>query len=187
MNGKMNKEEQFKKYQKENEKLLFGYAMKICRDRELAEDVLSESYLKAWAAFDSYDSNKKFATWMCTIIKNTFVDFNRGRKQEIKSAVFLDDLNIADGNSSLDFVSELSSGETPEDVYNKKEAVKDCLALLDKIPVDQKEVLLLLSAGHSYEKIAELTHSEVCTVRSRIFRARKSMSAFAGEYFASAG
>jgi RNA polymerase sigma-70 factor (ECF subfamily) len=169
------KELEIEKQQKfENETVphqdaLYNYALKIARNADDAQDLLQETYYKAYKSYHQFENGTNSKAWMFMILKNTFINNYRKTKREPAKLDYdeIEDIyeNIKsdqakDNNLDLDFYNNLLDDELSE--------------ALSKIPSKMREVFLLCDLeGYTYEEIAEVTEIPIGTVRSRLHRARK--------------
>ncbi len=148
---------------------LYNYALKIVRNADDAQDLLQETYYKAYKNYHQFENGTNSKAWMFMILKNTFINNYRKSKREPAKLDYdeIEDIyeNIKsdqskDNNLDLDFYNNLLDDELSE--------------ALEKIPSKMREVFLLCDLeGYTYEEIAELIDIPIGTVRSRLHRARK--------------
>ncbi|KJS39450.1 MAG: RNA polymerase sigma70 [Hyphomonas sp. BRH_c22] len=138
---------------------LRAFARSLCRDASLADDLAQDAMLKAWNARESFHPGTNMKAWAFTILRNAFYSEKRRswRRQpldpEVAEATLVSSSNPTDGLELL--------------------ALRNALA---KLPVDQKEALILVGAGGmSYEEAAEVCNCAVGTIKSRVSRARKAV------------
>ena len=164
--------EKQKKFENEtvpHQDALYNYALKIARNADDAQDLLQETYYKAFKNYHQFENGTNSKAWMFMILKNTFINNYRKLKREPAKLDYdeIEDVyeNIKsdqarDNNLDLDFYNDLLDDELS--------------AALSKIPSKMKEVFLLCDLeGYTYEEIAEITDIPIGTVRSRLHRARK--------------
>lgn len=164
--------EKQKKFENEtvpHQDALYNYALKIARNADDAQDLLQETYYKAFKNYHQFENGTNSKAWMFMILKNTFINNYRKIKREPAKLDYdeIEDIyeNIKsdqakDNNLDLDFYNDLLDDELS--------------AALSKIPSKMKEVFLLCDLeGYTYEEIAEITDIPIGTVRSRLHRARK--------------
>ncbi len=148
---------------------LYNYALKIARNSDDAQDLVQETYYKAYKNYHQFNEGTNSKAWMFMILKNTFINNYRKLKRE-PSKVDYDEIediyeNIKSeqtrgSNLNLDFYNNLLDDELS--------------SALSKLPVKMKDVFLLCDLeGYSYEEIAEIAKIPIGTVRSRLHRARK--------------
>lgn len=145
-------------YQAFNEGV-FAYCLKILADRQLAEDVLQETFVKVQQHARSIQRNESFRSWIFRIARNeALMQLRKGR---------------LDGQ--LDDESVWSE-ETPHQHLVTLERSEIVNRLLDSLKHEYREVLVLLVYENmSYAEIAAITGATESSVKSRIFRARKAM------------
>lgn len=151
---------------------LYNYALKISQNVDDAQDLLQETYYKAYKNYHQFEKGTNSKAWMFMILKNTFINNYRKLKKEPVKVDYDDIENIYDASG-------------PEnDKKNKlnnlnREAYNDLLddelsSALSKLPSRMREVFLMCDLeGFTYEEIAEAVNIPIGTVRSRIHRARK--------------
>ena len=148
--------EKQKKFENEtvpHQDALYNYALKIARNADDAQDLLQETYYKAFKNYHQFENGTNSKAWMFMILKNTFINNYRKIKREPAKLDYdeIEDIyeNIKsdqakDNNLDLDFYNDLLDD--------------DLSAALSKIPSKMKEVFLLCDLeGYTYEEIAEIT------------------------------
>ena len=156
------------------EKNVFNVALQMLGNREDAQDIAQEAFLKAYNSLSSFRGDSKFSSWLYRIVSNLCLDFKRRQGRRPSSSLTVED---DDGeNVQLDIADESQSPETLLERKLTREAVRRGLA---ELPDEQRQILLLREIqGLSYEEIGEAMGLEAGTVKSRIFRARKKLCAF---------
>ena len=140
-------------------------------DAAEAEDVAQEAFLKAYRALASFRGDSAFYTWLYRIAINTAKNAlvsNRRRPVDF-------DLDLQDPEQ-YDRHARLKEGDTPEGVLLTEEIRSVVEKAMEQLPEDLRTAIVLRELeGLSYEEIAEAMDCPVCTVRSRIFRAREAI------------
>jgi RNA polymerase sigma-70 factor (ECF subfamily) len=137
---------------------LYASALRMTRNAGDAEDLVQETYLKAYRAFDRFERGTNCKAWLFKIMTNTFINTYRRAVREREHARTIRD--EAPAPSSLHFVDDLLSDEV--------------MAALERVPVDYRTVVLLADVHElSYKEIAEAIDRPIGTVMSRLFRGRK--------------
>ncbi|WP_226016049.1 sigma-70 family RNA polymerase sigma factor [Novosphingobium sp. FKTRR1] len=137
----------------------FGRSLCGCRDR--ADDLVQETLMKAWAARDRYVADSSFRAWTFTILRNHYYGLVRRNR-------FVGEYDEAVAERIL-----VTSGGQESRIE-----ATDVLRALGTLPAAQREVLVLMAVGNvSYEDIADICGVALGTVKSRIARARATMSA----------
>ncbi len=132
-----------------------------------AEDAAQEVFIRAYLKLDTYDTNRKFSSWLFSIASHHCID--RLRKQRMK-LVSWDDL------PPWNWVSAKES-EQPESVLLEDETTRELHALLNTLPPDYRAAVVLKYWHEmSYDEIAETLETTVSAIKSKLFRARKMMA-----------
>ena len=143
---------------------LYNFAHWLTHNREEAEDLVQETYLKALKGFVSFQQGTNFRAWMYRILRNTFLTSRSGLS--VKMTVPLDREEDAIGRSA----------DTPEAVLLSRADQQMVQSALEGLPVQFREVIVLCDIEEmSYQEIAEIVGIPIGTVMSRLSRARKSM------------
>ena len=146
---------------------LYGYAVSLCSDRTLAEDLAQETIAKAMAARRVPHDQTAFRAWMFRILRNTFIDHTRRTGR----LVALDADDTADGRDA-------GNSHVPD---NFEDGLVNALTVrfaLEKLKPGQREIIGLIDvAGFSYAEAAALLEVPAGTIMSRISRARKNLAA----------
>lgn len=159
---------------KEYEKNVYNLALRMTGDPEDAADMSQDAFIKAYNSLGSFRGDSKFSVWLYRIVSNLCLDFLRGRKR--RPTVSLSAESDEGEDIEFDIADESQSPETLLEQKLTREAVRRGL---DRLPPEQRQILLLREIqGLSYEVIAQVLELEAGTVKSRIFRARKRLSAF---------
>lgn len=150
----------------------YHMAYRLTSSRTEAEDLLQESYVRAFRFFNRYDEAMPFSSWLYRIMTNVHIDTVR-RKSRIKTVSL--DQPSRDGQSSWDFEDPQAG---VEDQFMEDELGEPFqLGLKAMTPEFRTAVVLSDVEGMSYEEIAVIMETSVGTVRSRIHRGRKQLRA----------
>lgn len=165
---------------------LYNTAYRMTRNSEDAEDLVQETYLKAYRYYDKFEEGTNFKAWLFKIMKNTFIN-NYRRKQNIPpQADFADIEESFESIVSQDAPSQ-NQTKSPEEELLEDVLDEDVQRALDELPEDYRMVVLLADLeDFSYKEIAEILEVPVGTVMSRLYRGRrrleKAMLEYAREY-----
>ena len=158
------------KYQRKLGRLL----SRLIRDQAEVEDVVQESFIKAYRALPNCRGDSAFYTWLYRIGINTAKNYlvAMGRRPQANNDIEIEDAeNFEDGN-------ELRTMDTPETELMTKEIARTVNDTVAALPEELRTAITLREIeGLSYEEIATLMNCPIGTVRSRIFRAREAISA----------
>jgi RNA polymerase sigma-70 factor (ECF subfamily) len=163
---------------------LYNTAYRMTRNAEDAEDLVQETYLKAYRYYDKFEEGTNFKAWLFKIMKNTFI--NNYRKKQHAPPVS----DFADIEESFETqVSEEAARQikNPEDELLENVLDEDVQRALDNLPPDYRMVVILADLeGFSYKEIADILEVPVGTVMSRLYRGRRlmeeAMLGYAREY-----
>ncbi|NOZ78711.1 MAG: sigma-70 family RNA polymerase sigma factor [Acidobacteria bacterium] len=150
---------------------LYKSALRMTRSVDDAEDLLQETYLKAFKNYESFSEGTNLKAWLFRIMKNTFINIYR-RKKVQPYQVNLDD--VREGLEST-LLERIPAGN-PEEEYLGSEMDLEVREALLALPHDYKMVVLLTDlAGFSYKEAAEILSIPVGTVMSRLYRGRRML------------
>jgi len=154
---------------------VFSLIYRLVRDREKAEDLAQETFIKVLNAIDRYDPSYKFSSWIFKIAHNTSLDHLRKKEPETLS---LDGSPHAETQADIEAstVTAVSTEETPEDYAASRELggiLETAVARLR--PEYRTAVILCHVEGRPYEEIAEIMGVPLGTVKTYIHRARNEL------------
>ena len=148
---------------------LYNFAHWLTQNREEAEDLVQETYVKALKGFGSFQLGTNFRAWIFRILRNTFLTSRTGL-----AATKTVPLETEDDQEQTVAVSR----ETPESILLEQADQQRVQEALEQLPVIFREVLLLCDVEEmSYQEIAETLGVPIGTVMSRLHRARKALRA----------
>lgn len=148
---------------------IFHIIVKIVRNEEEAQDLVQETFIKAFGSLKSYNSNFRFTTWLYKIAANSSIDFIR--KKKLQTYSIDQPLNTRNGQVSIE-LPDLSFH--PERDLTAKQKRLSISEAIDSLPEKYRQVIVMRhQEDKSYEQIAAILHVPVGTVKARIFRARE--------------
>lgn len=162
------------------ERPIFSLVFRMVRDRELAEDLTQETFIKALNALDSYRPEYKFSSWIFKIANNASIDHLRRRE--------LDTLSL-DGSPSAETPDAVEAtalqvgtkAESPLDELEAREVGKAIEIAIGKLRPEYRSCILLRHVeGLAYEEIAESMNLPLGTVKTYIHRARNELRQYLG-------
>jgi RNA polymerase sigma-70 factor (ECF subfamily) len=163
---------------------IYRTALGMVKDPVKAEDLVQDTYLKAWRFYHKYEGGTNFRAWLFRILTNTFINEYRRVKRQPGRADFetIAPMTAAQEVSIADAAPFLDIGGSYDELFDDK--IKEAL---DSLPEHYRIVTLLADISElSYQEIAELLGCPIGTVMSRLHRARK-MLAHALKAYACAG
>lgn len=150
--------------------LLYNFACHLTGNDEDANDLLQDTYLKAYRFWERYEKGTNIRAWLFRIMKNSFINKYRKNTKEPE---------VIDFNEIEEFYTHVEESLTDNDLVKKlfgnllEDEVQQAL---DSLPIDFKTVIILCDIeGFTYEEIAEFLDIPIGTVRSRLHRARKML------------
>jgi RNA polymerase sigma-70 factor (ECF subfamily) len=163
---------------------LYNTAYRMTRNAEDAQDLVQETYLKAYRYYDKFEEGTNFKAWLFKIMKNTFINNYRKKQQLPAHSDFADIEESFEAQVAEDASRQIKN---PEQELLENVLDEDVQQAMDKLPPDYRMVVLLADLeGFSYKEIAEILEVPVGTVMSRLYRGRRlmetSMLEFAREH-----
>ncbi len=154
---------------------LYNTAFRMTRNAEDAEDLVQESYLKAYKYYDKFQEGTNFKAWLFKILKNTFINSYRRRQARPPQSDFAQIEDSFEAQVSDEVKRRIKS---PEDELLEDVLDEDVQRALDDLPTDYRMAVVLADLeGFSYKEIAEILELPVGTVMSRLYRGRKLLEA----------
>lgn len=150
---------------------LYNFAYHLTYNEEDSNDLVQETYLKAYRFINSYVEGTNAKAWLFKILKNAFINEYRKRSKRPSRVDYEEIAGYHDSEegSNVDFLDlrhEIFQGMIGDEVTRS----------LNALPVDFRTVVLLCDIeGFSYEEIAKITDIPIGTVRSRLHRARNML------------
>lgn len=163
--------------------LLYNYALRLTGNSDDADDLLQETYMKAYRFWDKYEKGTNIRAWLFRIMKNSYINRYR-RETKTPDTVDYEEIqnyyNVikAESVDPNDLQEKIFGGLLDDDVTRA----------LETIPEDFRTVVILCDIeGLTYEEIAEFVNCPIGTVRSRLHRGRKMLRAKLFDYAKSRG
>lgn len=164
--------EQFETMVRDTKRRAYSMALQLTRNTSEAEDLVQETYVKAWRGFDTYTPGRPFLNWLLRIMQRAYLD-QRRRENPIRKAESLHAM-VSPTDGELQEMPIADDRSTPEEDYMRKEYVEELRAALDELPALYREAIVLCDLeGLSYLEIADIQSTTIGTVRSRIHRGRR--------------
>jgi len=159
---------------------LYSAALRMTRKPADAEDLVQETFVKAFAAFHQFEEGTNLKAWLYRILTNTYINIYRKKQREPQQTMTeeIDDWSLA--RAAEHTSTGLRSAETEALDHLPDSAVKDALAGL---PDDFRMAVYLADVeGFSYKEIAEIMGTPIGTVMSRLHRGRKALQRSLWDY-----
>ena len=166
---------------------LYSAALRMTRNPADAEDLVQETFLKAYRSFDRFEDGTNLKAWMYKILTNTFINSYRAAKRRPEKADVEDveDLYLYRRRGDL---QSLGAGRSAEDETLDHFTDDEVKAALESLPEAFRIAVLLADVeGFSYKEIADITDVPIGTVMSRIHRGRKALQKALVDYAVARG
>ncbi len=153
---------------------LYSAALRMTRNPSDAEDLVQETYLRAYRGFGGFSEGTNLRAWLYRILTNTYINSYRAakRRPEVADVEDVEDLYLYHRLSSVDGAASRSAEEEALASFTDEE-VK---AAIESLPEAFRIAVLLADVeGFSYKEIAEITDVPIGTVMSRIHRGRRAL------------
>lgn len=149
---------------------LFGTALRLTRNRQDAEDLLQETYLRAFSHYDSFREGTNLKAWLYRILRNGFINGYRHRKAGPREV----DLEKREASFEAALEEVTPSAPTPEDEIVARTLDGDVARALAALPEDFRIVVELADLqDFTYREVAEILEIPLGTVMSRLYRGRR--------------
>ncbi len=160
------------------QKRLLNFVYRTIGDRERAEDLVQEVFIRVHRHLHRFDQSKKFSTWIYTIASNLAKNELRNRSRSPLVLFQTIKKNWEADHRPLQFEDR---NHRPEDLYRKRQLRELVEASVAQLPEHHRVVFVLRELeGKSYEEIAEITGCNLGTVKSRLNRARNRFAQIIG-------
>ncbi len=154
---------------------LYAAAMRMTRNKSDAEDLVQETYLKAYRAFGSFQEGTNLRAWLYRILTNTFINIYRAKKRRPDESD-LDDVEDLYLYRRLGGLEAAQAGRSAEDEVLDQITEGEVKAAIEALPEQFRMAVLLADVeGFQYKEIAEILDIPIGTVMSRLHRGRRGL------------
>jgi RNA polymerase sigma factor (sigma-70 family) len=163
---------------------MYNFAFRLTMDEDDANDLVQDTYLKAYRFITSFSKGTNSKAWLFRILKNSFINDYRKRSKEPSKVDYQEVETTYNSEDTL---------ETSQTVDLRAESVQDLIGdevanALNSLPVDFRTVIILCDIeGFTYEEMAKILDIPIGTVRSRLHRARNLLKDKLRSYASSMG
>jgi RNA polymerase sigma-70 factor (ECF subfamily) len=159
---------------------LYRFALRLAGEADIAEDLVQDTMLKAYRAWDRFQTGGNVRGWLMTILRNTFLN---QRRRERRAGVVADVMEL-ESFTVFQNVQEVD----PEGDFFEQLVDDEVWHAIDQLPQEYRETLVLRDVeGMAYDQIAGVLGIKIGTVKSRLFRARQALQSRLYEYAVQAG
>ncbi|MCG1022819.1 RNA polymerase sigma factor [Sutcliffiella horikoshii] len=145
---------------------VFYVSFAVIRDRQLAEDNVQETFIKAYKKWDSLEDIEKAGAWLCIIATRTAIDFVRRERKNKGCPMELDVLDSLGKEAGHNVLAEVEA-KLLKDLLDEK--------MKDFSKEDKKLIVLKMEKGLKEREIAKALELNPATVKSKIHRARRKL------------
>jgi len=154
---------------------LYNAALRMTRNPADAEDLVQETYLKAYRAFGRFEQGTNLKAWLYRILTNTFINSYRSKKRRPEQTE-LDEVEDLYLYRRLGGLEAVTAGRSAEEEVLDHFTDTDVKAAVEALPEQFRMAVLLADVeGFSYKEIAEILDVPIGTVMSRLHRGRKTL------------
>ncbi len=167
-----NEFDRFQHMMSDTRRRAYTMALQLTRNASDAEDLVQDTYVKAWKGFDSYIPGRPFLNWLLRIMQRAYLD-SRRRENPIRKAESLNSM-ISPSDGEVQELPIPDVAPTPDEEVLHTEFKKELFEALSQLPEVYRNAITMCDLENlSYSEIAENQKTTIGTVRSRIHRGRK--------------
>lgn len=168
-------DEDLKRFQEmvgDTKRRAYTMALQLTRNPSDAEDLMQDTYVKAWRGFDTYMPGRPFLNWLLRIMQRAYLDARR-RDNPIRKAESLNSM-VSPSDGEVQELPIADDGPTPDERVMSEEFRVALMSALDELPEVYRSAIVLCDLESlSYSEIADRQGTTIGTVRSRIHRGRR--------------
>jgi RNA polymerase sigma-70 factor (ECF subfamily) len=166
---------------------LYGTALRLTRNRATAEDLVQDTFLKAWRSFRTFQAGTNARAWLYKILMNAYIDTYR-RSTRAPEMVDQEDVGDFYLYAKAQESEELKRAGDPEEILLSKIMDADVKSALDQVPEPFRAAVILADLqDFSYREIADILEIPIGTVMSRLYRGRRHLQRLLWDYARRAG
>ena len=152
-------------------KKIYNLAYKMTENREDTNDLVQETFLKAYSSLKSFREQSSLSTWLFRITHNLCIDYLRVRDKKKTVALYTSGVEGEEIEICI-----VDTSPTPEQALDRKEKIREIKNAMSQLMPENREILVLRDVnGLSYEEISDILDISLGTVKSRINRSREKM------------
>jgi RNA polymerase sigma-70 factor (ECF subfamily) len=182
MSGQQSEIEKRKRFEEEalvHIDSLYRTALRMTKNENDADDLVQETFLKAYRFWDKFQEGSNCRAWLFKIMTNIFINSYRA-KAWTPQTIDLDDI---DDGFLYGQLSALGPSDDPENLFFNKVFDDDVKKAIEELPEDFRLVIILsFLEGFSYQEIADILGLNIGTVKSRLHRGRKLLQKSLWDY-----
>jgi RNA polymerase sigma-70 factor, ECF subfamily len=173
--ARQGRETAFRELIRRYERPVFSVIYRMVHDRELAEDLAQETFIKVLNALDRYDPKYKFSSWIFKIAHNATLDQLRKKEPETLSLDGSPHASTQEQTEASSFTA-VDTTETPEQYTESKQLGTEIEAAIEKLRPEYRAAIVLWHIeGRPYDEIADIMGLPLGTVKTYIHRGRNEL------------
>lgn len=150
----------------------YRMAIQLTRNSAEAEDLMQDTFIKAWRGFDSYSPGRPFLNWLLRIMQRAYLDTKR-RENPIRKADSLNSM-VSPTDREVQEIPIPDPADTPDIEAIQSDLSRQVRSALEELPFVYRQAIELCDLEElNYSEIADLQNTTIGTVRSRIHRGRR--------------
>jgi RNA polymerase sigma-70 factor (ECF subfamily) len=166
---------------------LYGSALRLTRNRSTAEDLVQDTFLKAWRSFHTFQEGTNARAWLYKILMNAYIDAYR-RSSRAPEMVDHEDVGDFYLYAKAQESEEYRRAGDPEEILLSRIMDADVKDALEQVPEPFRAAVVLADLeDFSYREIAEILDIPIGTVMSRLYRGRRHLQRLLWDYAKRAG
>lgn len=144
---------------KENAKIVFHYLYSICKDEQLTEDLVQETFLQAYKSLERFNGSCKISTWLCQIAKHLLYQYwNKHGKQEL---IPIDDKLPTENNMEQQILNRIELVDVLRDLHNLLEQMREVMYLRALGDLSYKEIGEIMGKSENWARVTFYRAKEV--------------------------
>lgn len=164
-------EHAYKQLVEKYQRALYFHILKMIKDKEQVEDLVQETFVKAFDNLSTYNKNYAFSTWLYRIATNHTIDYLR--KKKLQTTSIDDPVKTRDGDMKMQLPDDSAKADRKIISQQRKKIVRHAI---DDLPEKYRRVIELRHMQEkSYQEISEILDRPLGTVKAHIFRAREML------------
>jgi len=158
--------ESFSELVERYEKLVFSFLLSRLQDSQEVEDIVQETFVKAFRHIASFDCQRRFSTWLLTIARNVLIDNRKKNCRNITSSDLVTDVMLSESSREV--------CDQPSDILMRREQFRKIFDMIQELSEEMRTPFLLRVVNElSYQEISEALDLPLQTIKNRIFKARE--------------
>ena len=141
--------------------MIYKFLMRMCNDKNLAEDLMQDTFLKAIEKINTFDMRCKLSTWLCQIAKNTYFDYLRKMKKQKDVSLCEENMPDVEMSPEEKFVSAETTGEIHRIMHKLGEPYKEVFLLRFYADLSYKEIGNVFGKSEVWGRVTYLRSKEM--------------------------